>query len=220
MDVPNPKTGFSPISGKGAVFTKSEFPFLMSPSKPPRVLVIDDEASLRTVFTFALSSDGFEAEAANGPQESVARMRSFQPELIIIDLKMPLMGGIEMVKLLRTEGYESSFAICSAFIAQDVLFEAFSLGVVDFISKPTTPENLRAVAKRIFTAHGGSFDDTFEEVRHRIRLQDIQGARAVCERSLKEGKDERLEALLELFDYQREEELENGSSIDISDLLL
>ena len=193
----------------------------MNSLSPPRILVIDDEASLRTVFSYALSSDGFATDSANGPEESLAKMTSFDPELILVDLKMPLMNGIEVAKMLRENGYQHSFAICSAFIANDLLNEAFGLGIVDFVPKPTTPDILRGVVQRIFDSKSGTFPNVFEEVRHLIRVRDFAKAKTLCEEHLSENeKDKRLEDLLPLVSHHLEGSGAPTQPVDISTLLL
>ena len=173
------------------------------------------------MFTYALSSDGYDADSANGPEESLAKMKSFQPSLIIVDLQMPLMNGLEVARLLRENGYQHPFAICSAFMEKLVLYEAFELGIVDFISKPTTPAALRGVAKRIFDAKEQNYSDNFEEVRQQIREREFTKAKTNCEKYLAENEgDERVLVLLELLSYQAAGDQAQVQPVDISALLL
>ena len=193
----------------------------MSSSPPSRILVIDDEASLRMVFTVALSSEGYVTDSANGPEESLAKMKSLEPDLVIVDLKMPLMNGIEVAKLLRKNGYQHPIVICSAFIATELLQEAFALGIVDFISKPTTPDALRGVAGRILAAKNGNYPSVFEEVRHLIRGCDFAAAKSRCEGHLEERKgDVQMTALHVLLSRHLDGEIDEAQPVDISSILL
>jgi DNA-binding response OmpR family regulator len=65
------------------------------------LLIIEDEASLREVFTMALRLEGFEVCAAGGAQEALKQLETFTPDLVILDLSLPQINGWDLLALLR-----------------------------------------------------------------------------------------------------------------------
>ena len=73
----------------------------MAGARPPRVLVVDDEAAIRDIVRRYLTAEGFEvAEAADG-REALDRLRALEPDLVVLDVVMPGMDGLEVLRRLR-----------------------------------------------------------------------------------------------------------------------
>lgn len=67
----------------------------------PKVLIIEDDESLREVYREEFNSEGFTVETANDGQEGVERMVSFMPELVLLDMYMPKMSGFDVLKMVK-----------------------------------------------------------------------------------------------------------------------
>jgi len=110
--------------------------------KGTRVLVVDDEPSVRDVLSRFLSERGYLVDAAEDGQEALALIRTDAPDIILLDLKMPRLGGIELLRILRDEGVEVAVITISGHADEDTARESLRLGAADFINKPFDLEYL------------------------------------------------------------------------------
>ena len=101
-----------------------------------RVLVIDDDASVRDTVVRILRSAGHRVESAASGVEGVEAARLGAFDVIISDLQMPGMTGLEVLSCLREQRIDSMFIIMTAFGTMDSAIEAMRLGAVDFVQKP------------------------------------------------------------------------------------
>lgn len=111
-----------------------------------RILVVDDDASMRTILKAMLAGAGHEvAEAANG-QQAFAMALDLRPQIMIVDWMMPEMDGIELTRSLRQTkvGRGVYILILTGLEEDDKLVEAFEAGVDDFMTKPLKPRLLAA----------------------------------------------------------------------------
>jgi CheY-like chemotaxis protein len=117
----------------------------------PRVLLVEDAPFLRYAFGRLLRIHGFEVMEANDGREALDCMARFRPELVLTDLKMPVMDGIELIRRLRSDHNTRSLPVVaiSADATEQTEQEAREAGAVDFISKPidlpVLLERLRAI---------------------------------------------------------------------------
>ncbi|HET7034486.1 MAG TPA: response regulator [Thermomicrobiaceae bacterium] len=101
-----------------------------------RVLVVDDDAAIRGLLGEVLRDEGYEVlEAADGA-EGVALVRARRPDLVIMDLRMPLMNGIEAIKALRADPALAGLAILAMSAGTVLRAEATQLPVNGLIDKP------------------------------------------------------------------------------------
>jgi len=71
---------------------------------PGRILVIDDESQITRVLRAALSAQGYDVRTANDPEEGLRVFRDWAPDLVITDLMMPGMSGVDVCRIIRTRG--------------------------------------------------------------------------------------------------------------------
>jgi DNA-binding response OmpR family regulator len=125
----------------------------MDPKK--RVLIVDDEPNVRLMLQTALASVGYEViEAADG-HVALALLRGpdFHCDLVLLDLLMPRMDGMELLRRLRALGNIVPVVILTAHGSIPEAVEAMKLGAIDFLTKPTTPDALRAVVAEVIDRH-------------------------------------------------------------------
>jgi len=121
-----------------------------SPRPPPqRVLVIDDEPVVCHSCRRSLAPDGHEVSYAVDPIAGVEAARHGEFDLILLDVVMPGLGGIEVFKALRREGVQAEIVFITGFAEVQTAVEAMKLGAADFIAKPFSPDELRICVRRV-----------------------------------------------------------------------
>lgn len=109
-----------------------------------KVLIVDDAAFMRTMLRKVLTEAGFECvEAANG-QEAIARYAESRPDVVTLDITMPEMDGIEVLRALRASDKTARVVMCSAMGQETLILDAIKAGAVDFIVKPFKADRVRA----------------------------------------------------------------------------
>lgn len=115
--------------------------------KPKRILVVDDEAQICKVIQKILVQEGHHVlVACNGP-EALAKLKKGGVDLMLIDLKMPAMDGLEVLKLARTIQKKLRSIILTAYGTVTSAREAMCLGVFDFLTKPFDNRLLKKVVR-------------------------------------------------------------------------
>lgn len=113
-----------------------------------RILVVDDDETLRRVTTVQLEEEGYQVEtAANGEQALAILARSPQ-DLVITDLSMPGLSGVDLLAQIRAEYPETIVILVTAFGTIESAIQAMKLGAYDYLSKPVNGDNLRRVVAR------------------------------------------------------------------------
>jgi CheY-like chemotaxis protein len=118
----------------------------------PRILIIDDELSMRRVCTFALRGEGLHAEAEGSPRQALQRLRAGERfDLLVLDYSMDELDGLAFLKELDAspECDRPAVVMASAHADGAVAMQAMALGVWDFLQKPLTPVDLRRSVHRI-----------------------------------------------------------------------
>jgi len=115
------------------------------------ILVVDDAAFLRAMLKDILEKDGHRVlcEAANG-LEAVEKFKAFRPDVVTMDITMPVMEGIEALKEIKKLDPQAKVIMCSAMGQKNMIMEAIRAGADDFIVKPFQASRvLEAVSKMI-----------------------------------------------------------------------
>lgn len=116
----------------------------------PKILVIDDDASLRRVVEYNLQEAGYRVQSAAGGEEGLQQFAEETPDLVITDMKMPGMDGMQLLKLIKERSPETLVIMITAFGTVDVAVEAMKAGAYDYITKPFNRDELRlTVAKAL-----------------------------------------------------------------------
>lgn len=113
-----------------------------------RILVVDDDPSLRRVLQAQLEQEAYEVAAATLPQEAllVLQLRPF--DLVITDLKMPGMSGLELLKHVRLQYPQTIVIMLTAFGTVDTAVEAMKAGAYDYLTKPVHSDEMSVVVHR------------------------------------------------------------------------
>jgi DNA-binding response OmpR family regulator len=122
--------------------------------KTTSVLIVDDEPNVRLMFRTALQSAGYETAEAGDGQAALSWLERTSPDLMLLDLKMPGIDGMETLRRMREAGDETPVVIITAHGSIPDAVAAMRLGAIDFLSKPVTPERLRTVVADVAARHG------------------------------------------------------------------
>ncbi len=113
-----------------------------------RVLIVDDAMFMRTKATRLLMSEGFEVlEAANGA-EAVERYNVEKPDLVLMDITMPVMDGIDALKAIKAMDDDAKVIMVTALGQRSMVLEAIRAGAKDFVVKPFQPEKLMEAVRK------------------------------------------------------------------------
>ncbi|MFN0243420.1 MAG: response regulator transcription factor [Planctomycetota bacterium] len=119
-------------------------PSARAQSQTHRVLVVEDEESLALGVRDALEHAGFQAQIVSDGPTALEVIRQTQPELIVLDLMLPGMSGLEILGKLRAERRDVRVVIVTALASESDLLRGFELGADDYIKKPFSPRELVA----------------------------------------------------------------------------
>ena len=143
----------------------------MSSTAGERVLIVEDEPSARTGLTELVRTWGFAVDSAGDGEEALERVTSFRPSIIITDLVMPRMGGLDLLRALTDDGGDFIVVLLTAQGTVETAVEAIKEGAYDYLTKPIEPQRLRILLDKIVERQG-----TLREVKQlRKQLRD-QGA--------------------------------------------
>lgn len=115
-----------------------------------RVLVIDDDESLRELFELAMEKEGFQVAAAEDGFKGLAKVAAFQPHLIVLDLMMPNLSGFEVIHRLQKSAPAIPVIIITGYSdqANEQLLRQ-EPNVLDFVKKPIVYAELAALARKL-----------------------------------------------------------------------
>ena len=116
----------------------------------PKILIIDDDTSLRRVLEYNLQEAGYQVSAAASGEEGLRQFNEDTPALVITDMKMPGMDGMQVLQAIKERSPETLVIIITAFGTVDIAVEAMKAGAYDYITKPFNRDELRlTVAKAL-----------------------------------------------------------------------
>jgi two-component system response regulator HydG len=123
----------------------------MSDSKTTnhRILVVDDEPGARTALTELLREEGYEVRAAADGYKALGRLDGWQPDVLITDLKMPGMDGIELMEKIRQRLPHLPVVVMTAFGSVESAVDAIHQGANDYLTKPLHLGQLLVVIQRV-----------------------------------------------------------------------
>lgn len=116
--------------------------------KKGRILIVDDEASARSALGEILSDEGYKVRTAADGFRALAAAREFAPDVVVTDLKMPGMDGLELLARLKELDAEVAVVLVTAFGAVSSAVEAMRGGAADYLTKPLNSDELLVVLER------------------------------------------------------------------------
>ena len=140
-----------------------------------RVLVVDDEENLRLVLRTLLRRHGYEVETAVSGEDALGMVDSFGPDVVLTDVRMPKMGGLDLLTTLKAKGNEATVIVMSAYGNMDQALEAMKAGAYDYVQKPFKPDEVvltlrKAEERELLRRENRALRD---EIRKEHRYDDI-----------------------------------------------
>jgi DNA-binding NtrC family response regulator len=132
-----------------------------------KVLIVEDEENERTGLAELLSAWGFRTETARDGLEGLEKVTSFVPSIIITDLKMPRMGGLELLERLAGESNTMAVIVVTAQGTIDSAVQAMRMGAYDYITKPIDTHRLRTILQNASSLLGTKVE--LEVTRRKLR---------------------------------------------------
>jgi DNA-binding NtrC family response regulator len=117
-------------------------------SETRRILVVDDEPGMRAGLAEVLARGGFAVEMAATGEEGVARLAQGGIDLLVTDLRLPGLGGLDVLREARRTGLEIPVVVITAHGTVEDAVAAMKLGAFDFLTKPFSPADLLHLAGR------------------------------------------------------------------------
>ena len=114
-----------------------------------RVLIVDDEKNIRMTLGQALDTTDLETDTAINGEEALEKLAGTEFDLALLDLKMPGMDGMEVLRRLRQMRKNTKVIIITAYGSIDSAVEAMKLGAVDFLQKPFSPQDVRDLVSQV-----------------------------------------------------------------------
>ncbi len=144
------------------------------PNTPIRVLVVDDHPMIRAglTLTISLEPDMTVVGSASTGREGLEQYRQHQPDITLMDLRMPEMGGVEAIRTIRAEFPSAKIIVLSTYQGDEDIFRALEAGAVTYLLKDTLAEKMVGIIREV--AGGGR--PILPEVAQRMTERMFQAA--------------------------------------------
>ena len=104
-------------------------------SNPARILIVDDERSIRELLEIFLRKEGYDVQTAKSVAEALELIKATEFDLIVSDIRMPDMSGIDLLRHVRSNNFNGQFILLTAFASADAAIQALKMGAFDYILK-------------------------------------------------------------------------------------
>jgi DNA-binding NtrC family response regulator len=141
------------------------------PPAPERVLIVEDDSATRSGLAELVQNWGFLTDEAPDGETAMRKITTFRPAIIVSDLVMPRMGGLELLRALQDQLTDLTFILLTAQGTVDSAVEAIKEGAYDYLSKPVDPQRLQILLQKAVERQS-----TLREVRQLRRQLREQGS--------------------------------------------
>ncbi|HEX5473717.1 MAG TPA: sigma-54 dependent transcriptional regulator [Vicinamibacterales bacterium] len=142
-----------------------------SPSTGERVLIVEDDPSTRVGLAELVGAWGFQTDEASNGEEALQKVTTFRPAIIVSDLVMPRVGGLELLRALKDQLSDITLILLTAQGTVESAVEAIKEGAYDYLSKPVDPQRLKILLQKAVERQ-----ETLREVKHLRRQLREQGS--------------------------------------------
>jgi len=114
----------------------------------PKILLVDDAAFMRMRCAKLLTENGYEVGEAENGQEAIQKYNTYRPDLVLMDITMPVMDGITATREIKALDANAKVVMVSALGQQTMVIEAIKAGAKDFVVKPFEPDKILTTVKK------------------------------------------------------------------------
>jgi len=146
--------------------------------KDKTILVVDDDESMRRVLEYNITEEGYRLLLADSAKRGLELFKSDSVDLVITDLKMPDMSGIDLMRKIRAVSPSALIIVITAYGTVDSAVESMKLGAFDYISKPFNREELKVVVKKALAVGDLMLENRHlrEMVEEKYSFENMKGA--------------------------------------------
>jgi len=116
-----------------------------------KILVVDDEEGARELFNTILTDEGYDVTLADNGADALTRMQGDVYDLVVTDIKMPGMDGLQLLQELRKTGSKADVIMVTAYGEVESYLKAMSLGAAEYINKPIRIKELKRIVHKVLT---------------------------------------------------------------------
>jgi DNA-binding response OmpR family regulator len=116
-----------------------------------KILVVDDEEDARELFYTILSGEGYDVTLANDGEAALNVLNKDPYDLVITDIKMPVMDGLQLLQEIRKTGSKTDVIMVTAYGEVETYLKAMSLGAAEYINKPIRIKELKRIVHKVVT---------------------------------------------------------------------
>ncbi|MBS4536481.1 response regulator [Clostridium sp. D2Q-14] len=160
-----------------------------------KILIVDDEKNIRMTLKHSLQSEKYDIYMAVNGEEALEKIAKIKMDLVLLDIKMPGLTGMEVLRKIRNRGYKSDVIMMTAYGSVEKAVEAMKLGAIDFISKPFTHEEIRTIVKEVIERNNlgkedlEDFNDILEYSKKCILKNQYEKARKYLKLAISKEMD-------------------------------
>jgi len=114
-----------------------------------KILVVDDEPQIRRMMRATLTGSGHQVDEARTGEEALEKFRAFLPDLVLLDLNMPGMGGLEAMRRIAALHPGTKILVLSGYLQEDRLLDVLAAGASGFVNKGSPAENLTRAIRTV-----------------------------------------------------------------------
>lgn len=133
----------------------------------PHILVVDDEINIRGALVTLLNKRGHEVRAAGTGEEALDLLETAPADLVLTDLRMPGMGGMEFLRRLKEKWPDTEVVVMTAFGSIDTAVEAMRVGAYDYLTKPIDRERFPVIVEKALEHRALAFEN--KQLRDRLQ---------------------------------------------------
>ena len=143
-----------------------------------KVLIVDDDKLVTWSLKRDFERDGCEVKVAKNGNSALAAYREMQPDVVLLDLRLPDIDGLQVLRSVKKEAPDSVVVMMTAYATVQTAVEAIKLGAADYIKKPFTYDELRALLRKVLehTQLSRQVAEMRRELREKYGIRNLIGA--------------------------------------------
>jgi DNA-binding NtrC family response regulator len=142
-----------------------------------KILIVEDDAAMRRALTAILRKDGHAVDAAETGEDAVARLAAEKYDLVITDLKLPGIGGLDVLRAVKERGAGANSIMITAYASVESAVKAMQAGADDYLPKPFEIKEVRLVVKKVIDKRRLLAENHFlrDQLRNKYRFDNLIG---------------------------------------------